>query len=87
MKKFKLKSTNNNLAINLWNAYFMDPLEKKVEKEKKRKINPKEQQKMQAFDMNVKKLKEGFLQLPNMMTEKTKRIKVKKEESTEKNTV
>ena len=57
MKKLKLKSPNKNLAINLWNAYFMDPLEKKVEKEKKRKINPKEQQKIQAFDMNVKKLK------------------------------
>lgn len=30
MKKLKLKSPNKNLAINLWNAYFMDPLEKKV---------------------------------------------------------
>lgn len=57
MKKLKLKSPSKNLAINLWNAYFMDPLQKKVQKEKKRKINPKQHQKIHAFDLNVKKLK------------------------------
>lgn len=58
MKKLKLKSPSKNLATNLWNAYFMDTLEKKdINKEKKRKVNPKEHQKIQAFDMNVKKLK------------------------------
>jgi hypothetical protein len=48
-----------------------------VDKEKKRKVNPKEQQKIQAFDMNVKKLKEGFLHLPQM--ERTKKIRLKKD--------
>lgn len=91
MKKLKAKSPGKNLAVNLWNAYFMDTLERKDAskdtnnlKERKKKINPKEHQKIHAFDMNVKKLKEGFLHLPHMQMEKTKKIKLKKEELSEK---
>jgi hypothetical protein len=35
---------------------------------------------MQAFEMNVKKLKEGFLHLPQMQMERTKKIKLAKQE-------
>lgn len=47
MKKLKLKSPGKQLATNLWNAYFMDTLEKKegkekeANREKRRKVNPK----------------------------------------------
>ena len=54
--------------MDLWHAYFEKSFDVNVKEKKngKKTINKEQQQKINLYNDNIKKLKEGFLKLPNM---------------------
>jgi hypothetical protein len=71
-------SARKRMAADLWQAYFKNPLEdiqnpKILSKNQKSVASTKITNK--SIDENIKKLKEGFLRLPNML----KKYKLKRE--------